>query len=622
MEMNHKFILISTIITLLMTACSYKTKPVLLDDSVEDVELKKWEKYGAVYLYDEHFIEQTIHQFLAEKNVVQYQIIHKKLKILTKEGLQHATFNISNPRAKFKIIHKDSLGNEIPVDIWALRKQARKTGKVAVPQAQVGSTIEFRVRYTSQSPFTQFELWFNKEIPVLHSKYTFSTHSDYTYDIKTYGSAGKPLEVESTEHESVTYRIWENYNILPASNVKTLSWDNSKLPRVGVSLLNFNWINTTKTWTELASEFKSALYNEGFFSSQRDFNKLVDSIGQNKRSMELAQALLQYIQDNITLKNKGMNQLDLDEILEEKAASRWEMAVLLQKMFEQAGLLSDVVVTRDKRSGGFDPDFTNTLQTEVPLVVVEVDGVDYLCFPYMRGARVGEFPIWFNNLKGLFLSGEVDMLPKNILKGNMSHTVQILDLEDLEEPIAWEVKLAGYRGLYHRNYFIENTPEDNLEKMQDFIGGFSKRNSISEKLEYTQSTLYQDTLSLKFEAKNGDLLIERKGEQLVSFGKLFKNFYKNLSEKGERMIEEAEADVWVEEVVLKNYKESSELVYHCEELNNFFVKVECSQTPGAEGLTLQRTIKFKKGIYTPAQFKRIQSFVESMNKIKESYLVQ
>lgn len=79
-----------------------------------------------------------------------------------------------------------------------------------------------------------------------------------------------------------------------------------------------------------------------------------------------------------------MNKLDLDEILEDKAASRWEMAVLLQKMYVQAGLMSDVVVTRDKRSGGFDPSFINTLQTEVPLVVVEVDGVDYLCFPYMR----------------------------------------------------------------------------------------------------------------------------------------------------------------------------------------------------------------------------------------------
>lgn len=620
--MNQKSILISVIITLLMTACSYKTKPILLDDSNKTIDYKKWEKYGAVYLYNEHFIEQTVHKVLGETHVVQYQIIHKKLKILTKEGLQFATFNISNPRAKFKLLHLDSSGNEIPVNIRELRKEARKTGKVAVPQAEVGSTIEFQVKYTSQSPFTQFELWFNKEIPVLHSKYTFSTHSDYTYEIKTYGNAGKPLEQQSAEHESVTYKIWENYNILPASNVKTLAWDNSKLPRVGVSLLNFNWINVAKTWSELAGEFESAMYNEGFFSSQRDFNKLVDSIGQNKKSMELAQALLQYIQDNITLKNKGMNKLDLDEILEDKAASRWEMAVLLQKMYAQAGLMSDVVVTRDKRSGGFDPSFINTLQTEVPLVVVEVDGVDYLCFPYMRGARVGEFPIWFNGLKGLFLSGEIASLPKNILKGNWSHSVQTLDLDDFDEPIQWKVKLAGYRGLYHRNYFIESTSADNLEKMQDYIGGFSKRNSISEQLNYDKNTLYQDTLSLAFEAKNEDLLIERKGEQLVSFGKLFKSFYKNLSEDGQRMIEEAESDIWIEEIQLNNYKESSELVFHCEELNNFFVKVECSQTPNADGLILHRKIHFKKGIYTPAQFKRIEGFVESMNKIKESYLVQ
>lgn len=244
-------------------------------------------------------------------------------------------------------------------------------------------------------------------------------------------------------------------------------------------------------------------------------------------------------------------------------------------------------------------------------------------FPlHERGARVGEFPIWFNGLKGLFLSGEIASLPKNILKGNWSHSVQTLDLDDFDEPIQWKVKLAGYRGLYHRNYFIESTSADNLEKMQDYIGGFSKRNSISEQLNYDKNALYQDTLSLAFEAKNEDLLIERKGEQLVSFGKLFKSFYKNLSEDGQRMIEEAESDIWIEEIQLNNYKESSELVFHCEELNNFFVKVECSQTPNADGLALHRKIHFKKGIYTPAQFKRIEGFVESMNKIKESYLVQ
>lgn len=612
------------LVILFFAGCSYRTTPQLIQSEKKLSNYKHFEKYGAVFLYNERFIEQTYSNTMNQLNLIQYEILNQKIKILTKEGLQYATLSLPvlGRGDRLTVTLRDSLGQVVAVDNKKLIAQAKETGKVAVPQVEVGSTIEVHLKREYRSPFTHFEVWFNEDIPVLHSKFTFSYHDDYGYNIKEYGSVGSKVVTPNDKYPRVSYRTWEKFNVMPASESKTVSWDNSKVPRIGISISGFKYTTTSKSWAEYAEGYEKVLFKEEFFSSEDQLRGVVDSLSQIYKDKELASEILKFVQSNITLKNKPLGELDLDEILEEKSASIWEMAAVLSKMFQFAALSTEVVVTRPKNSGGFDSSFEAPYQLAVPLVTVEVEGDSYLCFPFMPGARLGEYPIWFNNLEGLYLNGAIDPLPKNVIQKDQAILSQSLDLDDLESPIQWDLTFKGYRGLFYRNYFLSNSKEDNIEKIQEWVGDVDKRNSLSGSFKYNKKSLQENDFNLKFATKNEDFIIERKGQVMVSFGKFFKTYYDHLSEDNEKSIEEVTPDVWSEEMLLKNYQSGDELVFHCSDMDNFFIEVKCTQEEIEGALKLKRVITFKKGLYEPSKFKRIQNFTQDLNKIKESYLVR
>src|SRR4051812_40737841 len=114
----------------LLAGCAPWTHPVLLDEKPLSAESeRRWEKYGAYWIFDETFAEQG--------DAVARVVVNKRLKILTRDGASAGAVEV--PRySEFLLSTRlgaiDSAGNPMKLDTGTMLQEYRKTGKLVFPK--------------------------------------------------------------------------------------------------------------------------------------------------------------------------------------------------------------------------------------------------------------------------------------------------------------------------------------------------------------------------------------------------------------------------------------------------------------------------------------------------------
>lgn len=611
---------------LFIIGCTPFSKPLLLEDEVDEIQIQEsWKKYGAYYEVNELFVESSYLEAADFSSMASQFIINRKLRILTTEGLQYATIDIpvyGMSTDMFNITLRDSAGLLIPIPLDSIKREYMQKEKIIIPKATVGSTISIQISFKNYLSLTQFEHYIYSPIPIQKAKFTFSVYKKFTFDYKTYG---KVPDVEiGNPTQKHTYYSWTLHNILPQAELSNQRNIDENIPRISLIMRSAFGRDIVTTWKKQAENYSRFVLKESIFSSSKSIQKLTDSITKgHTKQIDKANIILRWVQDNISLLYGGISAINIDNILKKRSGTVWEISVLTREMFEHIGLKSDILITRSRNYGGFDKEFITPLVLQSPLISVKIDTTEYVAYPFTRGGVLGEFPYSFWNLYGLsVLSKAPKKIPDPISKITELSYNYTIDLEDtITEPIhTCSLSISGYGAYYERNNLLTESKELQKEKFQNILSSKGKSNALHS---YTVLNLdtYGKALEAKIDFKSPGQVINRANKKILKLGDFFETYYDFYDTS---RIENYYFDIeyiYHENITVLKKNRKVTLNLECLNIDNGLFNSSCKFTDTQNLLLIERKITAKTGDFNREAMKKIYPDILELNKIKNSSLV-
>ena len=611
----------------LFTACAPTTRPILLKEDPAPAEKEKeWSKYGAYYLTDELFVEESYMQNPFVRTTVGKFIVNKKLKILTREGVEQGTVTVpfyGDMIEKKSISALDSAGAPIKLDTAAIFREYFKSGRIIFPNVTPGCVLEIHIEFDNNSPITVFEHWFSGSIPVAHGRFTFSHLNKFGYDFADYGPLKEGRTDRQKPNDNLTYKTWEVRNAHPRSGLDFQEEIDAAEPRLSLVLRNFDGFPVITSWEKLSESYEAAALKPSFFNSTKKLKKKVAELSQGKNTdEEKAQAVFHWVQDNISYKYSGLGAIDPDKVMASGQGNMWEMAVVLREMFKALNLTTGVLVTRPRSLGGFDPKFETPLQLAVPLVTVEVGQRTLLAFPYSRGASLGEYPDDYFGLSSLSLAyKDSAKVPEYAGGASYSHSTYRIDAGSPDADQRLDLELGGYLAFYVRNTLMQEKTEDVKDVYQKILTKLGTSNALKT-CTLTDKSSRGKPLLAKLVFVNPTQSVERKGETQVRLSHIFSSFlssYDTTRATGFKISLESESVERVEMAKIPGRKLEANIP--CTEVSNPLFKVACRTEEDEKQIVFTRTVTLHKAKLSPGEMRLLYPQIVEMNRISEARLI-
>jgi len=213
-------------------------------------------------------------------------------------------------------------------------------------------------------------------------------------------------------------------------------------------------------------------------------------VGSARDEEAKVRALENYIKDNFTLRPAGAGARDLEQIAKTRTCDKIGMDMLFCTLLTRMGVEHQVVVTSDRTTSPFDPDFVNFFYLQ------DV----HLYFPTLKkylaptdfGLRLGWIPGENTDCYGLFISnydlggtvtgvGKVRFIPAvpDSLNADDSYAQVVLNDDATSATIIAENRLSGYftSGLQSYYTFLN---ADQRTKLHEALLGYLTDNSTSD----------------------------------------------------------------------------------------------------------------------------------------------
>ncbi len=610
------------------------SKPDLLEvpPKNEGVE-KKWESFGAYYEVDEIFVEATyMTGFNASMPQTKY-IINKKIKILTDKGSEYGTLFIPRyfyrPR-KFKVEVTKPNGEITKVSTSELTRQFMKNKPIVIPKITAGCQISIYMEGLDNGSVTSFEHYFSQDIPVYHGKLTFSSYNKFNYKFKEYGGLQSGMD-KTSGHKQLRYRVWEVKNLQPRARVSFIGSVDESEPRMAAVMVSHNLQFTGSTsvyesWSKMADSYEEQLMAKSWFNSSYKTKKLVDSLKAGKEgSLERADGIFSWVQSNIDYERRPLKPINLDKILKNKKGNIWEMAALLNFMFTHEGFETDIVVTRPKSNGGFDAYFVTPQVLSVPLVKVKVADKWLLSFPYSKAAVLGEYPPDYFGLQGLSLNdGVTPNLPEPISGKGKTEVELSLDLDNVSgDNIKYHANLeySGVMAYIMRNRFINQEEKIIREGFQKYLEDLGTSNKLTDfEIKGLEDRGEPIKVALTFE--NANQSFSRKKQTQINLSNIFNSYFELYDTNRVEDLSFSLEYEYNEKLVLNNsVSKNVKAEIHCSNVANQVFESSCGQSSDSGSDVYERKFKLKKISINSDVMRSLLPDINSVNKIKDSFLV-
>ncbi|MGL1900937.1 MAG: hypothetical protein OCC49_02285 [Fibrobacterales bacterium] len=616
-----KNLILFGILGLLLSNCTMHSPLKFQPSSGTPSDPTEWKKYGAYLEYDEKYVEYGKKIPLSDR--YSYRFVHRqRLVITSQKGTQYGTLYFNNNKkglTKFniKVVGKDN--QLIPQDIAALKKSYKRKGKVVLKNVTPGVIIEVYIEHTHSVQVWVGELLMAFKIPVKEASFNFSHHSSSKFKLKGYGNIGAPKVSNS---EGFTHRVYRKNNLMPISNLSNTKPLDVIAPRIvfTVSKISGYYSVGLESWGDITKEYEQYFYGRTYFSSNSKISRVVKDLSKDKSSDETVDAILNYVQNNITLKSMNLKKIDPDEVLRSGEANAWGIAAFTAEMLKLAEIDYSVYLTRAHSELGFDPGFINPMACQIPLIVVHSEE-DYPIWPYWKGSLAGFLPVDYDGLSGVALvDGRVKKLPLSDFKeSSIAHEIEAHPYDDKSDTIT--ITWDGITSMYLRSNIPYLDEKDRVEFVQDYLTTMDKANAVR-KVFFNNSDVRESKFVSVVQFNNKTPLIKKKRKEMKNIGGYFMGYYEGYD--AERTID------WVttvrskvtEKVSIVTGKKKVTYKFACKEVENDMFVVTCTKKKKRKELILTRTVVENKGIYTAAYMKSIESDIVSLNQIKESWVTR
>ena len=588
--------------------------------------MEQWTAYGAYYVFDELFVEES---FLDAGQISQPAgtvVVNKQLKILTREGVAHGSIEVPQ-YSEFISQHRftafDSAGNAVKLDDAAMLREYRKTGKVMFPNVTPGSKLEVYFKFSHPRAITVFEHWFSGDVPVARGRFTFSRLDSYNFDFAEYGPVKAGQTAMHKPSNRMHYRTWSVSNIRPRARLDFQEEIDAAEPRVSVVMRSFKGFPVISDWEGLGKQYEEEAFKTSFFLSSGRLKKKTDTLIQGKASETAkAEAIFHFVQDNISYKNSPLKAINHDKVISSGQGNIWEIAAVLKGMYEHAGLKTEVMVTRPRNMGGFDPKFETPIQLSVPLVRVTADGRALLSFPYLRGGALGEYPDDYFGLSALSVSfKDSTTLPEYAAGPSFSRGTYRLNLSEPDAEQSLDLELGGYLAYAIRVALFKESKTEVTEVFQKILTGYGASNALV-RCEVKDQNSRGKPMTAKLVFRNPNQVVERKSEMQMRLSHLFPDHFSSYdTSRASGFKNNLESRQAIRLEVAKIPGKRLEPTVPCFETDNALFKVTCVTEETPEAYVFTREVQLRKIKLSAAEIRLLYPQIADLNRIGEGRLV-
>ncbi len=596
------------------------------------INYKDWEKYGAVFDYDTLTIKATFDPYGGFETKY---TVKKKLRVLSQEGVKYATFHsvqFGGELAAFQLTLLDAKGNTKKINVEKAKKQFVETGEIIVPQVESGSQAILKYVYKESEPFDGYEYILNRAIPVMKGTVSLFHSYSYKYRHKSYETDHKFESVKKSGLKGVELN---EYNIEPfvfnRSEQQEFFLNNHRyqtFSRAALALKSFSF-NGRKygaaDWEEISDSFKARYYDPSLFSTQKRVKKVLKKIVKdNMSNYAKADSILKYVQNNISVvpeANFESFSLDIDEILEEKRGTAFEIAAVLSVLYKEAGLNSKHYMTRSILVGGFDPDFPSWKQLQYPVIVVNVDGVDYVAFPYLKKCKLGEYLPELNNQFALDLdSGKPVKIPDSINKNMSITSATKLSLDEKKTKHTWDFTFGDQSAIVMR-VFLEDASKLGLKELaKKMLSPYGSEHNVVDASYLGNSRGENAGLWIRFE--NKQTFINHPEGRFYTLSPFFKTYFSDFDTIQQREYTNKFGVVIDESVMLEQFSSSNvDVVFKGISQDNKLFKSECYETNDGDRYTIGRKLTFKDTTLSQDEKKLLEADIDQLNELSTSHVI-
>jgi hypothetical protein len=388
----------------------------VLDVGAPSAVPPEWERYGAYYLADDLILSSTIDGTTGMPTT--FYSVYKKLKVLNADGAKFATMIIpyyTSTLQSFDIELTDARGEQIDVNEMAMRTKYEETGKVVVPSVGAGATVSVRLLFTSLNAPAAIERWFRAPLPVYEGR--FLVHLDenlrFSYEHARYGNRAFATMTMPDVYGGKNL-CWTVHDLLPADSAPYSRWYSESEPRVSLRMnpLYDDERNKVENWNGIARLIKAYKITPALSDTTEAISYKIAEItrGINDERRQ-AEAIISWIQQNITCYMQPV-QWTIGRTLAEGKSDMILATLLCREMLRTVGIDADLVLTRAKSRGGFDPAFLSYQTCTEGLLIVRIGGTPMVVCPQFTNYPPGTCPPEYIGCIGLNIDkGDTVTLP-------------------------------------------------------------------------------------------------------------------------------------------------------------------------------------------------------------------
>lgn len=550
---------------------------------------------------------------------VHFQMI---AKALTQEGAAYAgTLHLEGWNSSvisLDVVHLDSAGRNVPVSMDGIRKSFRRKGLIVVPRVAKGSTVAVRLIRGPYSSINHWEVPMDRRVPVLRSTIRLSAAKGILFDTKAYNGLGEPT-VEKSGRFSAPHYTWTAERVMPLADLPFADGLTAR-PRFLLTNRNNAYGTTYKSWKSVARGRRKSGFDGGLLNLAFETRKQARLLAQGTEEADKARRILAWVQDNVSLVPEKAGGMGLDAVLENRKGTAEQVASLLKAMYDEAGLPSEIVLTRPRDAGGLDPEAPNPNAVDLPLIVVTAGGREWAAYPFSSAFALGDYPPGLIGIQALSLEhGTLRPLPEPAHGAWSMMVNQEVHLDGLS-PRTATVRLEGPAAAEMRAAWTEALARDPLEGCRRWLRavGFTAtiRKCSEQGLEDREKPFH-----LKLELERSGTWVEEAGGQTLTAPDLFTRpawFY-----------DSARTDAYFlphdqirKETVVFRTPAGKRLQddIPCRDFDSDFLKVTCRKGAGLPVSYLRETL-LRKGRHASADLKVLHAGLLDLDRIRESRLM-
>lgn len=451
---------------------------------------------GRIKVYDK---DNLANKFL-QQEVAMYAPNSTREKLLNFRG---STYNLDNGKIVETKVRNSDIFKERKNKYW-------ETEKFAFPAVQNGSVLEYK--YTVTSPYTRDigRWYFQQEIPVLRSEYTFQRPDFFVYSTDERGELRGRVNTSTKKAHGwnfdnlYTEHIFEN--VKPLRKEPFVFNPNNLKSSVRYELMKFEHPgfiseNYATTWAQIGKD----LMNDSKFGGQLKGNAFLDETVNNITSgmstpAEKMQAIFQYVKSNYTWNNFYSFTTDsgIRTTFKDKTGNAADINLMLVSMLQKAGLNADPVALSTVQNLMVNYTFPSVTSLDFVIACVEINNGLYLMDATEKYSNINMLPLRDLNHRGFRIMSNGNVQEIQLTNNSLSTTKELLNIS-----LSPDGKISGTYTDTRDQYFAMTDRMSQLEDPKGFEESYLDNYTFD--IENFKIDESQDKSSLRYSFKFSDV---------------------------------------------------------------------------------------------------------------------